>query len=52
MRDMNELLEELQDKIGYRFQNTDLLKQALTHSSFANEQKINKQPNRNDNNLL
>lgn len=42
MRDMNELLEELQDKIGYRFQNTDLLKQALTHSSFANEQKINK----------
>ena len=42
MRDRNELLEELQDKIGYRFQNTDLLKQALTHSSFANEQKINK----------
>ena len=42
MRDMNELLEELQDKIGYRFQNTDLLKQALTHNSFANEQKINK----------
>ena len=42
MRDMNELLEELQDKIGYRFQNTDLLKQGLTHSSFANEQKINK----------
>ena len=42
MRDMNELLEELQDKIGYRFQNTDLLQQALTHSSFANEQKINK----------
>lgn len=42
MRDMNELLEELQDKISYRFQNTDLLKQALTHSSFANEQKINK----------
>ena len=42
MRDMNELLEELQDKIGYRFQNTDLLKQAMTHSSFSNEQKINK----------
>lgn len=42
MRDMNELLEELQDKIDYRFQNTELLKQALTHSSFANEQKINK----------
>ena len=42
MRDMNELFEELMDKIGYRFQNTELLKQALTHSSFANEQKINK----------
>ena len=42
MRDMNELLEEFQDKIGYSFQNTELLKQALTHSSFANEQKINK----------
>ena len=39
MRDMNELLEELQDKIGYRFQNTELLKQALTHSSYANEKK-------------
>ena len=42
MRDMNELLEELQDKIGYRFQNTEMFKQALTHSSFATEQKINK----------
>lgn len=42
MRDMNEALEELQGKIGYCFKNTDLLKQALTHSSFANEQKINK----------
>lgn len=33
---------ELEQKIGYRFQNRALLKQALTHSSFANEQKINK----------
>lgn len=45
MRDMNEVLDELQSKIGYRFQNRDLLKQALTHSSFANEQKINKLKN-------
>lgn len=45
MRDMNEVLEELQEKIGYRFQDVTLLKQALTHSSFANEQKINKLKN-------
>ena len=45
MRDMNEVLDELQSKIGYNFQNRDLLKQALTHSSFANEQKINKLKN-------
>jgi len=42
MRDINEAIEELQGKIGYTFQNKALLKQALTHSSFANEQKINK----------
>ena len=35
----DELLEE---KIGYCFQNKDLLRQALTHSSYANERKINK----------
>ncbi len=42
MRNMKEALLELQGKIGYHFQNEALLKQALTHSSFANEQKINK----------
>lgn len=42
MRDIKEALRELQDKIGYRFKDESLLKQALTHSSFANEQKINK----------
>ena len=35
-------LEELEKKIGYVFKDKNLLKQALTHSSFANEQKINK----------
>lgn len=42
MRDVKEILRELQEKTGYTFKNEELLKQALTHSSFANEQKINK----------
>lgn len=45
MRNRKELLRELQEKIGYQFQNEGLLRQALTHSSFANEQKINKVSN-------
>ena len=35
-------LEGLEKKIGYVFRDKMLLRQALTHSSFANEQKINK----------
>jgi ribonuclease-3 len=38
-------LEVLEERIGYRFENRTLLKQALTHSSFTNEQKINKRKN-------
>ena len=38
-------LEELEKRIGYIFQDKMLLKQALTHSSFANEQKINRYGN-------
>lgn len=38
-------MEELEKRIGYVFQNKDLLRQALTHSSFSNEQKINKYGN-------
>ena len=34
--------EELENRIGYVFENKALLKQALTHSSYANEQKIRK----------
>ncbi len=33
----------LEERIGYQFKNKELLKEAITHSSFANEQKINKQ---------
>ncbi len=35
-------LENLEKRIGYKFRNSELLVQALTHSSFTNEQKINK----------
>ena len=35
-------LNELQESIGYHFKDNNLLLQALTHSSYANEQKINK----------
>ncbi len=37
-----EKMTRLEEKIGYRFRDRMLLKQALTHSSYANEQKINK----------
>ena len=37
-------LTQLEQKIEYCFQDKKLLKQALTHSSYSNEQKINKFP--------
>lgn len=35
-------LSVLEERIGYTFKNKSLLNQALTHSSYANERKINK----------
>lgn len=35
-------LKLLEDRIGYHFHDIFLLKQAVTHSSYTNEQKINK----------
>lgn len=35
-------MHEVEKRIGYTFQNKALLKQAITHSSFINELKINK----------
>lgn len=35
-------LHELEEKLGYQFQNPDLLRQALTHSSYANEHHLKK----------
>ena len=38
-------MENLEKRIGHQFQDKDLLKQAMTHSSFTNEQKINHRKN-------
>lgn len=38
-------LNLLEERIGYHFENPALLKQAMTHSSFTNEQRIRKQEN-------
>lgn len=35
-------LSVLEERIGYRFENRELLRQALTHSSYANERRINR----------
>ena len=37
-------LEELEKRIGYTFKDKALLSQAITHSSFSNERRINKEP--------
>ena len=33
-------IEELEERIGYHFKDRSLIRMALTHSSFANEQKM------------
>ncbi len=38
-------MEELQDRMAYQFQNPELLRQALTHSSYTNEMTIRVKPN-------
>ena len=35
-------LQELQNRIGYTFEKEGLLRQALTHSSYANEKHMKK----------
>lgn len=39
---VTESMDKLEERIGYVFHNKALLKQALTHSSYANEMRINK----------
>lgn len=38
----NELLTELEQKIGYQFKDKGLLKHAMSHSSYANERHMGK----------
>jgi len=45
MQEEGYTLELLEKRIGYHFHNPALLKQAMTHSSFTNEQKIRKMKN-------
>ena len=35
-------LKELEKRIGYHFQNPELLEKALRHSSYANEHRMNR----------
>ena len=42
MTDEKYAIEKLEAQIDYVFRNKDLIRQALTHSSYANERKINK----------
>ena len=37
-----EKIIEFEDRIGYKFQNPDLLVKALTHSSYSNEKRLRK----------
>ena len=37
-----EAIESIEREIGYTFNNKELLLEALTHSSYTNEMKINK----------
>lgn len=39
---MNRNLKELEERIGYHFQDKALMKQAMTHSSYANEHRLGK----------
>ena len=45
MKTIDSNIEELESAIGYTFQNKALIRSALTHSSYMNEQKINKWDN-------
>ncbi len=41
----NQLLEKLEEKISYQFRNRNLLRQAVSHSSYSNEKRMSKLAN-------
>ena len=41
----SEVVERLEEEVGYKFNNPELLLEAVTHSSYTNEMKINKRSN-------
>ena len=41
----NQLLEKLEEKISYHFKNKNLLRQAVSHSSYSNEKRMSKLAN-------
>ncbi len=43
--DINKKLLELEERIGYSFENKELLKQAILHSSYTNEHRMNRLQN-------
>ncbi len=43
--DINKKLLELEERIGYSFENKELLKQAVLHSSYTNEHRMNRLQN-------
>ena len=43
--DKKKILKELERKIGYSFQNFELMVQAMTHSSYSNEHRLNRLTN-------
>ena len=43
--DINKKLLELEKRIGYSFENKELLKQAILHSSYTNEHRMNRLQN-------
>lgn len=42
--DARETVKRLEEEIGYTFNDSELLLEAVTHSSFTNEMKINRRP--------
>ena len=45
-----EKMNRLEENIGYHFKNKDLIKEALTHTSYSNEKRRSQSKNKNSKN--